>query len=279
MGEDPREIREEIEATRERMSHTADALTYKADVRARAKERATAKRDALVGRVRGNVPANRTQAGEQITATKELLVGKVRGVAKNPGQTREQAVDTAKRAAAAIQGNPQLAAGAGALGVLIGLGTIRRARRSAPPPVNARTVNARAQRAAVRQHHPWASGERPAGYRRGPRACVTPSFHGVERRRLGYFRIARPNKPDHIDMTKVWTPRKERSRRRPMDTVAIGKAGLRGWRAKVADAVAQPVSKKTPLNDDQIRAVVGVAFFALSLVYVTGTLKRLAARN
>jgi hypothetical protein len=28
-----------------------------------------------------------------------------------------------------------------------------------------------------------------------------------------------------------------------MDTVSLGKAGLQGWRVKVADAVAQPVAK------------------------------------
>ncbi len=64
-----------------------------------------------------------------------------------------------------------------------------------------------------------------------------------------------------------------------MDTLSIGMAGLKGWRAKVADAVAQPVSQQTGLSDDQVRAVVGAAFFALSVVYVVGTLKRLAARS
>lgn len=64
-----------------------------------------------------------------------------------------------------------------------------------------------------------------------------------------------------------------------MDTVSIGQAALKGWRAKVADAVAQPVSKQTRLTDDQVRAAVGAAFFVLSVGYVAGTLKRLAARR
>ncbi len=38
MGEDPAAIREEIEQTRERMGETVDALGYKADVPARAKD-------------------------------------------------------------------------------------------------------------------------------------------------------------------------------------------------------------------------------------------------
>jgi hypothetical protein len=39
MGQDPSEIREEIEDTRARMGETADALGYKSDVKARAKEK------------------------------------------------------------------------------------------------------------------------------------------------------------------------------------------------------------------------------------------------
>lgn len=42
MGQDPGEIREEIEATRVRMSETADELATKADVRSRARDKATA---------------------------------------------------------------------------------------------------------------------------------------------------------------------------------------------------------------------------------------------
>lgn len=64
-----------------------------------------------------------------------------------------------------------------------------------------------------------------------------------------------------------------------MDTVSLGKAGLQGWRVKVADAVAQPVAQHSPLSDDQVRAALGAVFFALSLVYVGGTVKRLAARR
>ena len=61
-----------------------------------------------------------------------------------------------------------------------------------------------------------------------------------------------------------------------MDAVSFGKAGLQGWRAKVGDAVAGPVAQRSPLTDDQVRAVVGGLFFVLSVVYVIGTVKRLA---
>ena len=64
-----------------------------------------------------------------------------------------------------------------------------------------------------------------------------------------------------------------------MDTLSMGKAGLKGWRAKVADAVAQPVSKHSPLSDDQVRGLLGAAFFALSAVYVLGTVKRMTSKT
>jgi hypothetical protein len=60
-----------------------------------------------------------------------------------------------------------------------------------------------------------------------------------------------------------------------MDTVKMGKAGLQGWRGKVADVVAPPVSRHAPVTDDQIRAVVGGLFFVLSVVYVVGVVKQL----
>ena len=57
----------------------------------------------------------------------------------------------------------------------------------------------------------------------------------------------------------------------------MGQAGLAGWRAKVADAVAAPVARRSGLDDDQVRAAVGALFFALSVVYVVGTVKRMTA--
>lgn len=51
----------------------------------------------------------------------------------------------------------------------------------------------------------------------------------------------------------------------------IGTAGLQGWRAKLGDAVADPVAQRTPLTDEHVRALLGAAFFALSVVYVVKT--------
>jgi hypothetical protein len=64
-----------------------------------------------------------------------------------------------------------------------------------------------------------------------------------------------------------------------MDAISFGKAGLQGWRAKVADAVASPVARRSGVADDQVRAVIGAAFFLLSVLYVAGTIKRLARRS
>jgi hypothetical protein len=59
-----------------------------------------------------------------------------------------------------------------------------------------------------------------------------------------------------------------------VDPVALGKSAATGWRAKVADAVANPVSRVAPMEPDQVRAVVGATFFLLSLYYVVQTSRR-----
>lgn len=64
-----------------------------------------------------------------------------------------------------------------------------------------------------------------------------------------------------------------------MDNVAIGTAALKGWREKVADTVATPVAKRSAFSEDQVRAVIGVVFLALSLLYVTGAIRRIASQT
>src|SRR3954453_2309461 len=95
MGEDPDRIRREIEATRDEMGETVDALTYKADVRSRAKE--------------------------SLTGTKDSIKAKVVGVS-DAAPDGEQVKDNARRAAGAAQENPLgLAIGSGPLGFIPGL--------------------------------------------------------------------------------------------------------------------------------------------------------------
>ena len=95
MGEDPDRIRREIEATREEMGETVDALSYKADVKSRAKENLMGKKDALKSKVTGVSDA--TPDGQQVK-------------------------DNARRAAGIAQENPLgLAVGSIAVGFIVGM--------------------------------------------------------------------------------------------------------------------------------------------------------------
>jgi hypothetical protein len=53
----------------------------------------------------------------------------------------------------------------------------------------------------------------------------------------------------------------------------LGQAGLQGWREKVADLMAGPVASRAPLREDQVRAIIGGAFFVLSVAYVLKTIQ------
>ena len=52
----------------------------------------------------------------------------------------------------------------------------------------------------------------------------------------------------------------------------LGQTGLQGWRVKVADGISRPVAKRAPLEEDQVRAVIGAAFFVLAVIYVAKAL-------
>jgi hypothetical protein len=54
-----------------------------------------------------------------------------------------------------------------------------------------------------------------------------------------------------------------------------GQAGLQGWREKVADGVAPPVAQRTKLSEEQVRAIIGGAFFVLAVIYVANAIKEL----
>jgi hypothetical protein len=58
----------------------------------------------------------------------------------------------------------------------------------------------------------------------------------------------------------------------------LGQTGLQGWREKVADGISEPVAKRAPLDEDQVRAVIGATFFALSVIYVVKTISEAARR-
>jgi hypothetical protein len=54
----------------------------------------------------------------------------------------------------------------------------------------------------------------------------------------------------------------------------LGQTALVGWREKVANGIARPVSSRTGVGEEAVRATIGVLFFALSVYYVASTLRR-----
>lgn len=59
-----------------------------------------------------------------------------------------------------------------------------------------------------------------------------------------------------------------------MKATEVGETALVGWREKAAAGVAAPLSQRSPLDEEQVRALVGALFFVLALYYVVGTLRR-----
>jgi hypothetical protein len=55
----------------------------------------------------------------------------------------------------------------------------------------------------------------------------------------------------------------------------MGQAALASWRGALADRIAPPTAEKTPLSEDQVRAAIGAAFFALATFYVVSTTVRM----
>lgn len=64
-----------------------------------------------------------------------------------------------------------------------------------------------------------------------------------------------------------------------LSRVDIGRAGLQGWRTRVADVVAPPVAKRSPLSEDQVRAMTGAVFIILTVLYVIGAVRELRDRS
>ncbi len=53
----------------------------------------------------------------------------------------------------------------------------------------------------------------------------------------------------------------------------LGRAGLQGWRKKLADVIAPRVSSRTPVREEHVQALVGAAFFVLSVAYIIKTMR------
>lgn len=110
MGQEPSEIRQQIAQTREEMGDTIDALGYKADVPARAKDKVTGTVD---------------RARESVAGTMDSLKGAVTGSAgslKEATPDRGEVAHKAHTAVGVAQSNPLgLAIGSVAAGFLVGM--------------------------------------------------------------------------------------------------------------------------------------------------------------
>ena len=110
MGQEPDEIRGRIEQTRNEMGETIDALGYKADVPARAKDKVT-----------GTVERARESVTGTVDSIKEAVGGSASSV-KEATPDRQQVAGQARHAAGVAQKNPLgLAVGSVAAGFLVGM--------------------------------------------------------------------------------------------------------------------------------------------------------------
>ena len=106
MGQEPRDIEQQIEETRERMGDTVEALSAKADV---------------PGRVRGYVSDKKDAVTSKLTGAKDAVAGGGSSMTSTGGDMAHGAADTARRGAGMAKDNPLgLAVGAVAAGFLIG---------------------------------------------------------------------------------------------------------------------------------------------------------------
>ena len=131
MGQDPEQIREEIEQTRAEMGETVGAITYKTDLKSRTRDKVSDTKDKLTGkasdvkdRVTGTVssatdsvsdrmPSGGGSEGGGLSATKDKITSAT--------PDAQQVKYKARRAASVAQQNPLgLALGSLALGFLAG---------------------------------------------------------------------------------------------------------------------------------------------------------------
>jgi gas vesicle protein len=106
VGEEPDRIRREIEQTREQMGETVDALGYKTDVKARAKDSLQDKKESVMG---------------VVSSAKDRVVGAGQSVGDATPDS-QQVKHQARRAKSVAQENPLgLAVGAVAVGFLAGM--------------------------------------------------------------------------------------------------------------------------------------------------------------
>ena len=117
MGQEPDDIREDIEATRGRMTETVEALGYKTDVKSRAKERVQSASDKIakaadsaLGRVQGGAREMASETGSMTSQAGEAVKDSVSRMGEH-----------ARKGVGLAEENPLgLAIGAAAVGFVVG---------------------------------------------------------------------------------------------------------------------------------------------------------------
>jgi ElaB/YqjD/DUF883 family membrane-anchored ribosome-binding protein len=121
MGQEPDAIRQDIEQTRAEMSETVEAIGYKADVPARAKETVSE----TVDNVKAKVSGTATRAKEAVTGSTSRATDAAGGTASRVAEatpSKGEVKQATRRAAGLAKENPLgLAIGAAAIGFLAGL--------------------------------------------------------------------------------------------------------------------------------------------------------------
>jgi hypothetical protein len=117
VGKEPDQIRAEIEATRDEMGDTVEAIAYRADVKTRAKEKVGSARDTMtqkITNVKESIVGTASSAGDSITGTASSATSTVSSAMPDKQQM--------KRAASVAQENPLgLMVGSIATGFLVGM--------------------------------------------------------------------------------------------------------------------------------------------------------------
>jgi hypothetical protein len=107
MGENPRDIQERIEDTREQMGETVEALAHKADV---------------PGRIKGSVADKKDAITEKVSGAKDKITGGASNAHDSTGAVADQAKTKARQGVGIAKENPLgLAVGSLAAGFIIGI--------------------------------------------------------------------------------------------------------------------------------------------------------------
>ncbi len=125
MGQETSQIKSEIEATRNRMSDTVDAIAYKADVPARVRDDVNGRIESVKETVGNVLAGSKKKAGDSVAAVGERASDVSNAAANALDESRSRISDAAgstRQAVSMAVENPLgLALGALALGLLGGL--------------------------------------------------------------------------------------------------------------------------------------------------------------